>query len=80
MITCKCGHKAGEHGRGFCYADDCTCKFYESEVYEIYITEQQARLDTLRMQLERIIPERDALKKMVDNLTYEIKILKGWQE
>ena len=63
-IICKCGHNAHIHStrNETCLVNACYCRLNEEEVYQIYITEQQARLDTNRAQVEALIAERDALK------------------
>ena len=62
-IICKCGHNAHIHStrNETCLVNACYCRLNEEEVYQIYITEQQARLDTNRAQVEALIAERDAL-------------------
>ena len=65
-IVCKeCGKNVDNHPDDFGMGGIGNCKFSQSDVYKIYITEQQARLDTIRMQLERIIPERNKLKNII---------------
>lgn len=65
-IICKCGHDATEHKGPFgcmAYADRlhnlCECRLSIADCYLVYITEQQARLDTNRAQVEALIAERD---------------------
>lgn len=65
-VTCKCGHNVDEHGDWKC--SKCNCELGEVEVYQIFITEQQARLDTLRMQVDRQIEEKKIIKKHLDGL------------
>ena len=67
-IICKCGHKPSEHGRGFCYGDGCACNLTETEVYLVYITEQQARLDTNKQQVGRMIKEKEHLRNVIVEL------------
>ena len=56
-VTCKCGHSVKMHmsDSGCCHTSGmssslCMCTINQNQVYEIYITEQQARLDTNRQQ------------------------------
>jgi hypothetical protein len=61
-IICKCGHEADNHDDYGCISCAYKCEINEREVLHIYITEQQARLDTNRAQVAALIAERDALK------------------
>lgn len=52
-VMCKCGHNIDVHNDEWgCMADTgkCDCNFDKEDVCQIFITEQQARLDTNRQQ------------------------------
>lgn len=63
-IICKCGHNAEEHEKDNrdCHGGDngpylCACGCTSGDVYKIYITEQQARLDTLIAENDKLLEE-----------------------
>jgi len=74
-VICKCGHGVKEHkdvfhvilGKG-----KCDCRFTEEEVYLIHITEQQARLDTNRAQVQSLIYREKLLQEKLNKIQAEL--------
>ena len=61
-IICKtCGNSYEKHSGPFNYSE-CACMLSQTDVLLIHITEQQARLDTCRAQVEALMAEKGELK------------------
>lgn len=77
-VMCKnCGHSVEEHAASCgCWHTEknpariCACVLFPIKIYQIHISEQQARLDTNRAQVAYLTKERDSLRNI-------IKVLRG---
>jgi len=71
-IICKCGHSVEKHGMWICGVEDCHCHSGRVEIYEIYITEQRARLDTNRAQVHSLIYREGLLQEKLNKIQAEL--------
>ena len=74
-VFCKCGFSVLDHDDSGCWKQSVSelgqkyhCEMTPNQVYQIYITEQQARLDTNRQQVAYLIKEKESLRNVISEL------------